>query len=63
MKNRLLQPTPLRVNLASRFRQIGKDIWKFCLHLIFFFPCGFVFGIVTPLHFAHLVVIILGDFL
>jgi hypothetical protein len=44
------------------FRQIGKDISKLCLQLIFFFPCGFVFAMVTPLHFAHLVAIILGDF-
>jgi hypothetical protein len=27
-----------------------------------FFPCGF-FDMITPLHFAHLIAIILGDFL
>jgi hypothetical protein len=37
--------------------------FKIELQLIFFFPNGFVFGMVTPLHFTHLVAIIPCDFL
>jgi hypothetical protein len=31
--------------------------------LIFFFPCSVFFGMITLLHFAHLVAVIPGDFL
>jgi hypothetical protein len=55
--------TPLGWISHPRFGQIGKDIREFCLQLIFFFPIGFFFSMITPLHFAHLVAIISGDFL
>jgi hypothetical protein len=51
------------MNLTPRFGHTGKDIWKLYLQLIIFFPSGFIFVMVTPLHFAHLVGIIPGDFL
>jgi hypothetical protein len=45
-----------------RLKQIGKDIWELCLQLIFFFPSNLFFSMITPLHLAHPVAIIPGDF-
>jgi hypothetical protein len=39
----------------------SSSVW--CLQLIFFFSSGFFFSMITLLQFAHLVAIILGDFL
>jgi hypothetical protein len=51
------------MNLAP---EIQTD-WKRYLGILpsadIIFPSGFFFGMITPLHFAHLVMVIPGDFL
>jgi hypothetical protein len=38
-----------------------QTIQKLCLQFIISLPCRFFFGVVTPLHLAHLDLLISGD--
>jgi hypothetical protein len=33
---------------------LGKKLWVVCSEFFFMLPGSFIFGVVTPLHFAHL---------
>jgi hypothetical protein len=45
---------PLKGISPSRFGGTGKKFWVNCSELFFMLPCSFIFGVVTPLYFAHL---------
>jgi hypothetical protein len=51
------------MNLTSEIQTDWKRYQKTLPSVDLLFPSGFVFDMVTPLQFAHLVAIILGDFL
>jgi hypothetical protein len=55
------KPTPLKWISPSRFRQIGKETWKFYLQLFFSFSSSFFLGMVTPLHLTHYDPLVLGN--
>jgi hypothetical protein len=58
----LWAPTPpLKWISSPRFGRIGKETWKFCLQLFFSFPSNFFLGMVVPLHFAHLDLLVLSN--
>jgi hypothetical protein len=51
------------MNLTSEIQTDWKRYQKTLPSVDLLFPSVFVFDMVTPLQFAHLVAIILGDFL
>jgi hypothetical protein len=50
--------TPLKGISPLRFGRFGKELWVICSEFFFMLLGSFVFGVVTPLYFAHF-----GDFI
>jgi hypothetical protein len=44
---------PLKGISPLRFGRAGKELWVNCSEFFFMLPGSFIFGVVTPLHFAH----------
>jgi hypothetical protein len=45
---------PLKESHPRDSDVLGKNLWVVCSEFFFMLPSSFVFGVVTPLHFAHL---------
>jgi hypothetical protein len=45
---------PLKGISPLRLRHAKKELWVIYSELFFVLPCSFIFGVVTPLYFAHL---------
>jgi hypothetical protein len=45
---------PLKGILPSRFKSAGKKFYVICSEFFFMLLGSFIFGVVTPLYFAHL---------
>jgi hypothetical protein len=48
------RPTPLKGISPMRFKSDGKKLWVIYSKFFFMLPGSFAFGMVTPLHLAHL---------
>jgi hypothetical protein len=46
--------SPFKGFSPPRFEHSGKKLWVVCSEFFFMLPGSFIFGVMTPVHFAHL---------